>query len=86
MIVNVWVDGQPAQNSESVRMSFSRNGGATWSAPTAIQDAGDRGYYAAPALSPNGNRLYVVYNAFTTPFQSTTATHASSWAWSSGRT
>jgi hypothetical protein len=74
MIVNVWVDGQPARNSESVRMSFSRNGGATWSAPTAIQDAGDRGYYAAPALSPNGNRLYVVYNAFTTPFQSTTAT------------
>jgi hypothetical protein len=74
MIVNVWVDGRPAQNSETVRMSFSRNGGATWSTPTAIQDAGDRGYYAAPALSPNGNRLYVVYNAFTTPFQPTTAT------------
>src|SRR5207237_108708 len=27
-----------------------------------------------PAISPNGTNVYVVYNAFTTPFQSTTAT------------
>src|SRR5262249_15160948 len=30
---------------------------------------GDRGYYAAPGISPNGGDLYVVYNAFTTPFR-----------------
>jgi len=53
-------------------LSYSTNGGATWSAPTAIESAGDRGYYAAPALSPDGSDLYVVYNAFLTPFRETT--------------
>ena len=52
----------------------STDRGATWSAPRAIETAGDRGYYAAPAISPNGTDVYVVYNAFTTPFQPTTAT------------
>ena len=52
----------------------STDRGATWSAPRAIETAGDRGFYAAPAISPNGTDVYVVYNAFTTPFQPTTAT------------
>jgi hypothetical protein len=29
-------------------------------------------YYAAPALSPDGKDLYVVYNAFTTPYRTDT--------------
>jgi len=52
----------------------SSNGGDAWSAPRAIELAGDRGYYTAPAISPNGTDVYVVYNAFTTPYQPTTAT------------
>jgi hypothetical protein len=52
----------------------STNRGATWSTPRPIETAGDRGFYAAPAISPNGRDVYVVYNAFTTPFQPTTAT------------
>jgi hypothetical protein len=67
-IVDVWADGRPALNAESVRLSYSTDGGQTWSSQATIQTAGDRGYYAAPALSPNGTDLYVVYNAFTTPF------------------
>ena len=74
LIVRTWIDGRPAFNSESVMVSWSRTGGETWSAPVAIQDAGDRGFYSAPAVTPNGNRVYVVYNAFTTPFQATTLT------------
>lgn len=35
---------------------------------------GDFDYYTAPAISPNGTDVYVVYNAFTTPYQPTTAT------------
>jgi hypothetical protein len=35
--------------------------------------AGDRGYYSAPAIAPNGSTVYVVYNAFTTPYRTTTA-------------
>ena len=52
----------------------STDGGNTWSAPRAVEGATDRGYYTAPAISPNGRDVYVVYNAFTTPYQTTTAT------------
>jgi hypothetical protein len=34
-----------------------------------VEQAGDRGYYSAPAISPNGTDVYLVYNAFTTPFR-----------------
>ena len=57
-----------------VYFTESTNGGETWSAPRAIEGAADRGYYAAPAISPDGRNVYVVYNAFTTPYQPTTAT------------
>ena len=56
-----------------VYFTESTNRGSSWSTPRAIESAGDRGYYAAPAISPNGTDVYVVYNAFTTPFQPTTA-------------
>jgi hypothetical protein len=52
----------------------STNRGAQWTSPRAIETRGDRGLYAAPAISPNGRDVYVVYNAFTTPFRPTTAT------------
>ena len=71
-IVDVWADGGTGLNAEPVKLSYSTNGGGSWSPPAAIQNAGDRGYYAAPALSPNGTDLYVVYNAFTTPFRNDT--------------
>ena len=48
--------------------------GVTWSAPRAVEGATDRGYYAAPAISPDGTTVYVVYNAFTTSYQTTTTT------------
>ncbi len=51
--------------------SYSNSGGnaGTWSSPTPIETAGDRGYYAAPAISPSGSDVYVTYNAYNTPFQ-----------------
>jgi hypothetical protein len=50
----------------------STNSGATWSTPVPIEKSGDRGFYAAPAISPNGTDVYVVYNAFTTPYRNDT--------------
>src|SRR5213076_445603 len=50
----------------------STNHGSTWSAPLAIERAGDRGFYTAPAISPKGTDVYVVYNAFTTPYRTNT--------------
>jgi hypothetical protein len=66
-IVMSWVDGRQL-NNETVRFSTSTDHGATFTAPREIQQSGDRGYYAAPAISPTGDTVYVVYNAFTTPF------------------
>ena len=73
-IVNAWADGRDGLNNEHVLFSYSTGGGnpGTWSAPTAIESAGDRGYYAAPAISPDGSTVYVVYNAFTTPYRTNT--------------
>jgi hypothetical protein len=71
-IVDTWVDGRDGLNHEHVMVSYSTTAGASWSAPTAVESSGDRGYYSAAALSPDGNDLYVVYNAFTTPFRNDT--------------
>jgi hypothetical protein len=69
-IVMSYVSGTLA--SPHVFFTESANGGGTWSSPRAIETAGDRGYYAAPAISPNGTDVYVTYNAFTTPFRNNT--------------
>jgi hypothetical protein len=34
-----------------------------------VTRAGDRGYYSAPAISPNGTEAWIVYNAFLEPFK-----------------
>jgi hypothetical protein len=55
-----------------VYFSESADGGGTWSAPRTVETGGDRGLYAAPAISPDGKSVYVVYNAFTTPYRTNT--------------
>jgi hypothetical protein len=71
-IVMSYVSGDLAK--PHVFFTESTDGGTTWSAPRPIEGALDRGYYTAPAISPNGTDVYVVYNAFTTSYQTTTAT------------
>lgn len=72
LIVDAWADGRNGLDHEDVMFSYSRDGGQTWSAPARISSSPDRGYYAAPAVSPDGKDVYVVYNAFTTPFRNDT--------------
>jgi hypothetical protein len=69
-IVLTYVSGTLAK--PDVLFTESANHGASWTAPRAIEVAGDRGFYTAPAISPNGTDVYVVYNAFTTPFRTNT--------------
>ncbi|MDX6704103.1 MAG: hypothetical protein QOF26_4329 [Baekduia sp.] len=74
-----WVDGSPGINQERALLSTSSDGGATWQGRGTVQVPGPgqvpgRPYYVAPALAPNGTRLYLSYNAFTTNYQQTTAT------------
>jgi hypothetical protein len=69
-MVMTYVSGALAQ--PHVYFTESADGGAAWSTPRAIESSGDRGFYTAPAISPNGTTVYVVYNAFTTPFRDNT--------------
>ena len=71
-ILRTWVDGRDGVNHEHVFVSFSTDGGNTWSAPSATESSGDRGYYSAIAISPSGTDAYLVYNAFTTPLRTDT--------------
>lgn len=73
LIVNNWIDSNDGLNKEKSRLSWSVDGGGSWSAPVVASAASDRGYYTAPALSPNGDRLYVTYNGFLKPFQYNTS-------------
>ena len=69
-IVMSYVSGDLA--TPHVFFTESADLGATWSVPRAIESTGDRGLYTAPAVSPNGTDVYVVYNAFTTPYRTNT--------------
>jgi hypothetical protein len=55
-----------------VYFTESTDGGATWSSPRSVESPGDRGLFAAPAISPDGGDVYLVYDAFTTPFRNDT--------------
>jgi hypothetical protein len=72
VILDTWVDGRDGLNNEHVFVSYSTDRAATWAAPTSVATAGDRGYYSAVGISPNGTDAYLVYNAFTTPFRTNT--------------
>jgi len=70
-IVLTWPDG--AINQEQALVQTSVNQGLTWSVPVNAAQAGDRPDNPAVAISPNGTDLYLVYNAYLQPFQTTTA-------------
>jgi hypothetical protein len=70
-IVLSWVDGETL-NAEKVQFTWSDNGGQTWQSPADIRQPGHRGYYSAPAISPDGAEVWVVYNAWLEPFKNST--------------
>jgi hypothetical protein len=73
-IVLTWADGAQGLNHEQLLLLTSTDGGASFTGPTAVPlAAGDRPYYTAPAISPNGSDVYITYNAFTTPYRSDTS-------------
>ena len=68
-LVLTWVDGRDGLNNEHVVFSTSTSGGDRWTPMRQIERPGDRGYYSAPAISPNGTNVWLVYNAFTEPYK-----------------
>jgi hypothetical protein len=71
-MVMTWVDGRKGINHEKVMFTTSTDG-IHWAKPVRVQTAGDRGYYSAVAISPNGQDVYLVYNAFLAPYQTDTS-------------
>jgi hypothetical protein len=68
-IVDAWSDGRLGLNNEKTFVAWSTNGGATWGGPIPVSLPGDRALYSAPAISPTGDRLYVVYEADLDPWR-----------------
>jgi hypothetical protein len=72
-IVDAWVDGRDGPDHERAFFAYSTNGAASFSTPTPISPPGDIASYAAPAISPDGTRVYVTSQSYSQPFQTTTA-------------
>jgi hypothetical protein len=68
-IVDAWSDGRLGLNNEKTLVSWSTDAGASWAPPTVASLPGDRSMYSAPAISPDGSRMYVVYQAPTAPWR-----------------
>ena len=68
-IVDAWADGGSNVNDNKALVSWSTDGGTTWSNPLTASLAGDRPLYAAPAIAPGGNRVYLIYEADTAPWR-----------------
>jgi hypothetical protein len=75
-IVLTWVDGRDGLNDEHVFFTTSTDGGGAWTDLRQVEEEigrpSDRGYYSAPAISPDGRDVYLVYNAFTEPYKTST--------------
>jgi hypothetical protein len=72
-IVDAWADGRLGEGNEAAFVSYSTDGGDTWSDPVPISAAGERVIYAAPGIAPDGSRVYVAYMAIRKAYQTTTA-------------
>jgi hypothetical protein len=72
-IVLGWSDNRAGLDNEKAYVSYSANRGASYSPATAVSTAGDRANQPAVAIAPDGSKVYVTYNAWHQPWQTTTA-------------
>jgi hypothetical protein len=72
-LVLTWPDARAGLNHEQALVQTSTNQGVSWSAPANATQGADRPDNPAVAISPTGTDLYLVYDAYLQPFQTTTA-------------
>jgi hypothetical protein len=72
-LVLAWTDARAGLNRERALVQTSANQGVTWSAPVNAAEAGDRPDNPAVAISLTGSDVYLVYDGYLDPFQTTTA-------------
>ena len=77
-VVVTWTDGptptdtNPGPNERLV-LAYSTNGGNSFQFTRDAAPPGDRPDYPAIAIAPDGSQVWVAYNAFLAPWQTTTA-------------
>jgi len=76
LIVMTWCNGptptdQSGGSNEQALVQWSLDKGVHWSAPVNAAAASDRPDFPAVAVSPDSTDIYVTYQAFHTPWQST---------------
>jgi len=72
-IVLGWSDNSAGLNNEKAYVRYSTNRGTSYSPAVAVSTSGDRANQPAVAISPNGSTVYMTYNAWHDPWQTTTA-------------
>ena len=76
-IVMGWSDGTTPTDSspgpnEQALVTYSTDGGNTWKTPVNGADTTDRPDFSAVSIAPDGSHVYLTYDAFHAPWQSTT--------------
>jgi hypothetical protein len=64
-----WSDAGDGTGPEQALVTVSSDGGDTWTPPVNLAEAGDRTDFPALGVAPNGQDVYLVYNAFLDPFR-----------------
>jgi hypothetical protein len=72
-IVFAWSDGRFGENKQVSLLSHSTDRGRTWSEPVPVSRPGERVLFTSVAIAPDASRVYVTYNAFSTPISPTTS-------------
>lgn len=73
-IVVTWSDARLGENQERAFLAYSKNGGDSYTVvDDPISEGGDRANQPAVAIEPDGDQVYLVYNAFLAPWQATTS-------------
>jgi hypothetical protein len=77
-VVVTWCDGPTPSNTnpgpnEQALVKWSTDRGDTFSGPVAASPAADRPDFPAIAISPNGQDVYLVYDNFLQPYQTSNA-------------
>ena len=72
-IVLTWADARHGLNHEEALVQESTSKGVSWSAPVNGAEGADRPDFPAVAISPSGGDVYLVYDAFLIPWQTSTS-------------
>jgi hypothetical protein len=68
-LVVAWGDGGDGINGLRALVSWSTDAGASWQEPIIASVGDERPMYAAPAIAPDGKRIYLVYEALLAPWR-----------------